>query len=820
MSSIWQDIRLSIRMMLKNPSFAILGIATLALGIGAGTAIFSLVNGFLLRPLPGSKDNTQLFAVAFSSPHEGDLHGASYLDYMDYRAHADAFQDMTAYTLGAGILSADNRSDRVILNYVAGDFFSALGLQPTIGRLFYPGEGDRPGTGAVMVLGYSFWQQRFVGDPSVVGKSVTLKGKPITIIGVAPKELIGPYTPIETGAYLPLGAMGIFSQQTDFFTNRDRSDLKVLARPLPGIAKDQAQASLQVIADQLAREYPTTNTGVRVAMVPERLARPDPQDSTGSTLVAIVFAAMVGLVLVVTCVDVANLILVRATGRRKEIALRAALGAGRWRMLRQWITEGLVLSSFGGVAGAGLGWALSRLAGRIRLPDSVPIRVNFSFDWRVFVCVAAIVILCGIVIGAAPALRAFRLDLNTALREGAQSGLLGGRRGRMRGALVVAQVTGAFVVLTAAGLFLHSLMTAESMDLGFRPQGVLNLAMDATQLGYDQARGAALFREIKDRVRTLPGVESATFASSVPMSFYLEESAVRKEGQAGLPDDQAAFMLYNRVDENYFTTMGISILRGRAFTSDDTANSQRVGIVNETFAKTFWPGQNPIGQHFIAGNSDTPPVEVVGLARDGRYGSLAEDAQPSFYLPIAQRYSASRVLQVRSALPPASLAHTIESQIRALDPNLPVFDVMTMEQSLGGHNGFFLLRVGVLVAASLGTLSLLLAVVGVYGVISYATSLSTHEIGIRMALGAKRSDVLRLILGQGLKLVGIGLACGAAISLTLARLIASLLYRIGAMDPAAFAGVFAILLTAGCIACYLPAWRATQVDPMIALRHE
>jgi predicted permease len=820
MTSFWQDIHFAVRMMVKKPAFAILGIATLALGIGAGTAVFSLVNGFVLRPLPGAKDNSQLFAIAFSSSGARELHGASYLDYMDYQAHANAFQDMTAYTLSAAIISAGNRSDRIIVNYVAGDFFSALGLRPAIGRLFYPGEGDRPGTGPVMVLGYSFWQQRFGGDPAVVGTNVSIKGKSITVIGVVPEEFPGPYTPIDTGAYLPLGAMGIFSPQTDFFTKRDRSDLKVLARPLPRIPREQARVSLQVIAERLARQYPVTNSTVKVAMIPERFARPDPQDSIGSILVAVVFNAMVGLVILVTCVDAANLMLVNATGRRKEIAVRASLGAGKWRLLRQWITESLVQSSLGGVAGAVLGWALSRLAGRIRMPGGVPIRLNLAFDWHVFAYVVAITGLSGIIVGAAPALQAFRFDLNTALREGGRSGLLGAHGGRIRGALVIAQVTGAFVVLTAAGLFLHSLTSAQRVDIGFRPQGLLNLTMDASQVGYAQDRGVALFRDIKDRVRTLPGVESVTFASTVPVSFYLSEAAVRKEGQSALPDSQAIFMLYNTVDEDYFRTMEIPILRGRGFTSADTPSSKRVAIINETLAKMFWPSQNPIGQRFIAGESGTSPVEIVGVVRNGRYGSLAEDPQPSFFLPIAQNYSALRVLQVRSLQPPVSLADTIESQIHSLDPNLPVFDVMTMEQSLGGHNGFFLLRMGVLVAGSLGTLSLLLAVVGVYGVISHATSLSTHEIGVRMALGAQRGDVLRQILGQGLKLVGIGLACGAAISLVVTRFIASLLYRIGAMDPAAFVGVFVLLLAAGCVACCLPALRASQLDPMVALRHE
>jgi predicted permease len=803
---------------LRSPGFTIVAALTLALGIGANTAVFSVVNGFLLRPLPG-KDNDKLVVVGIRHPGGESAHGLSYLDFRDYRAQAESFADMAAYANGFVGLTADNRSERILVQFLTGNFFSMLGLQPAAGRFFYPGEGEQSGTEPLLVLGHAYWQKRFGGDPSVIGKGVIVNGKAFTIVGVAPKDLIGPYTPIETDAYIPLG-MSSGGEYPDMFTNRAAHNLHVLARPKPGAKWSEARTSVQVVARRLEQEYPATNKGITVDIYPERLARPEPDGAEGNPVGAAVFLAMVGLVLLVTCVNVANLLLVRASARFKEMAIRAALGAGRVRIFRQLLTESLLLSMVGGTGGALLGWWFSRLIGSIRFPVSFPMHVDLSFDWRVFGYVGLIAALCGILVGLAPAWRASRMNLSSALREGGRSSGAGASHNRMRNALVVFQVAGTLVVLITAGLFVRSLQSVEKMDLGFRAEGLLNLVMDPKQLGYDEERGAAFYRALKERVQALPGVESASLAFAVPMGYYNQSGRVWIEGQAGVPESEVPAISYNMADEDYFLTMQMPLRRGRAIGKQDQKDSPRVAVINETMARQLWPGQDPIGHHFSYEKSDAPPVEVVGVAKDGKYNWVLEDQQAYFYVPLAQSYSSLRVLHVRSSMAPLGLAPTIEREIHNLEPNLPVFDVGTMQQSLGGANGFFLVRMGAMFAAILGGLGLLLAVVGVYGVVSYAVSLRTHEFGIRIALGAQGKDIWRMVLRQGLALVGIGLAIGLALSLGLTRVLKSLLFQVSTLDPVTFLLVSVLLAGVSLVACYLPARRATKVDPLVALRYE
>jgi predicted permease len=819
MNSFLQDVRYGLRMLGRSASFTALAILTLGLGTGASTAIFSAVNALVLRPLPG-EGNGRLLAVAFRDPRDADSHKMSYLDYKDFQRQSVSFADLTAYDLGFGVLTADQRSERLLVNYVPGNFFSVLGMQPAVGLLFYPEEGEQPGTRQSLVLGYSYWQRRFGGDPNVVGKSVTLKSRSIAILGVAPKEFVGPFTPIETDAYLTMGMMAEAAGSSNFFADRSDRELYVLAKPKPGASRPQVRASLQAIADRLGQEFPATNKGMVVSVLLERLARPEPSDSSGTMLATGIFLVMVTLLLIIACVDVTNLLLVRASSRSKEMAVRASLGAGRLRLLRQMLTENLILSVLGGAAGAVLGWWLSRLIGAIRLPTGIPIRVNTAFDWRVFACIAALVIFCAVLVGIAPVLRTLRADLNTVMREGGRSSSGGTRRSRFRGALIIAQVAGSLMAIVAGALFLRSLRAAEKMDLGFRPDGLLNLTINVNERGYDEPRGTALFHALKDRVRALPGIESATFASAVPVSQYLQEDRVWKEGTAGMPENQVPEMNFNTVDEDYFRTLEVSILRGRVFTPDDRKDTRAVAVINETMARLFWPGQDSIGQIFRVGKPDGPPIEVIGVARSGKYASLFEEPRPSFYLSLAQNYSPLRILQVRTSLPAANVATLVEKNVHDLDPDLPVFDVMTMEQSLGGPNGFFLLRIGSTFAGLLGVLSMALAIVGIYGVMSYVAAQRTYEIGVRMALGAQRGDVHRLIAKQGALLTLAGVAIGLAGAFALTRLMSSLLFGISAHDPLVFVSCVSLLAIVAGLACWIPAARATRLDPMAALRYE
>ncbi|MGA7785570.1 MAG: ABC transporter permease [Candidatus Acidiferrales bacterium] len=814
MHTLTQDIRYAIRMLTKSPAFTALAVLTLALGIGASAAIFGVVNGFLLRPLPG-KDNANLEVIAIRHPGNQDPHGPSFLDYQDFRAGSNAFSAMAAYNMDFVGVRADGRSDRAFANYITADFFDVLGLQPALGSLVFPGESEKSGATPVVILSYSYWLQRFGGDAGIIGKNITVNGKASTVIGVSPKGFFGPYTPAEIGVFLPFGL-----SDADVLTNRSRHGLHVLARPRPGVSRAQARASLQLIAGHLAETYPATNKDITVDVIPERLARPEAGSSTAMPLVVTVFLAMAGLVLLVTCVNVANLLLVRGAGRAKELAIRASMGAGRMRLVRQLLTESVLLAAIGGLAGAALGSWLSTLASTLRLPGDVPLHIDFSFDWRVFAVIGGIVAFSGILAGLGPAIRASRTDLNESLREGGRSDSAGAGRNRLRGALVVAQVAGSCVVLIIAGLFLRSLQTAEHADLGFRTNGVLLASVDLSQLNYSEARGTAFYRDVATRVRALPGVDSASLAFSVPLGNDSLSDRVWRQGDLALPLGQVPNIGYNIVDDDYFQTLDITLLRGRNFTAQDTKTSVPVAIINETMVSQLWPAQDPIGRRFRIKKTDSPEIEVIGVARNGRYQSLFEDPQPYFYLPAEQSYSARRVIQVRTALPEASISPQIEGIIRNLDPDLPVYDVMPMSESLNGGNGFFLLRAGAIFAGVLGALSLILAVIGVYGVISFVTGKRTHEVGIRLALGAQRGQILALMLRQGLGLAGIGLLIGLAASWGLTRFLGGLLFQIKAVDPFAFIGVTLLLAFVAAMACYLPSRRATQVDPLVALRHE
>jgi putative ABC transport system permease protein len=801
-------------MLLKSPSFTTLAILTLALGIGASAAIFGVVNGFYLRPLPG-KDNSNMQVIAVRHPGNFDPHGPSFLDFQDYRANSNAFSEMAAYDMDFVGIRADNRSDRVFANYVTGDFFATLGLQPALGSLNFPGEPDKSPPPPAMIISYPYWQRRFSADPAIIGKTVTVNGKSLTVVGVAPKGFFGPYTPAEISVFLPFGF-----DNADALTSRSHHGLYALARPRPGISRAQARASLQLVADNLARAFPATNKDITVSVIPEQMARPQANASTVMPLVVSVFLAMVALVLIVTCVNLANLLLVRAAGRSKELSIRAALGAGRVRLVRQLLTESLLLSFAGGLVGAGIGWWLSKLAASIHFPGDVPLHMDFGFDWRVFAAISAVVMSCGVFAGLVPAWRASRTDLNESLREGGRSNSAGAGRSRLRGALVVAQVSGACIVLIIAGLFIRSLRAAEQTDLGFHPDGVLLASVDLSQFGYDDPRGTAFYRDVISRTRALPGVQSATMSSLVPLGENNNAERVWKEGQESEAPAKVPVIGVNVIDTDYFQTIGIPVLRGRAVSGRDTKSSLPVAVINETMAKQLWPGQDPIGHHFRSGKATSPVTEVVGVVRGGKYNSLFEDPQPYFYLPQTQSYTPQHILQVKTSLPESAVMPQIEKIIHALDPDLPVYDVMTFNDALGGGNGFFLLRVGAIFAGSLGGLSLLLAVIGVYGVISYVTSQRTHEVGIRMAVGAQRFDVLAMVLRQGLALVVIGLGIGLAVSFAVTRFLSTLLFQISSIDPVTFGGVSLTLIAVAAFACYVPARRATRVDPLIALRHE
>ena len=684
-----------------------------------------------------------------------------------------------------------------------------------------PGEGDAPNTGAVVVLGHSFWQRRFGGDPGVVGRSVSLNGHAVTIIGVVPAEFHGTFTVVEMDAYVPIGMLASGSRSTAFFTDRTSHELRTLATLKPGVTVQRAQASLSVIAQRLALQYPQADQGQILTVYPERLARPTPSAGRSLPIAAAAFLVLVGLVLLVACVNVANLLLARAAARKKEFAIRAAMGAGRLRLIRQSLTETILLSLAGGLGGALIGNWVGRGLESLRPLGDFPIRFNLAFDWRVFSYIAAIALFTGVAAGLVPALRVSRSDLNETLRESGRGSAGDGGRRPIRNILVIAQVAGSLVLLVAAGLFMRSLASAKSIDLGFDPKNLLNVGLDPGLQGYDQSRAETFYRELLRRARSLPGVESASYAYTVPMNYYNTAANIYPEGLAVTTSNKKTLEgSYNMIGTGFFTTMRIPILKGRDFSDADTATTEHVAIVNQTMAARLWPNQDPLGRKFSMESATGPFLTVVGVARDAKYGELMESPTLYFYQPETQHYRSTHVLQLRTSVTPESLIAAVQAQVREIDPSLPTFDVMPMERTLAGVNGYFLFQVGVGFAGVLGGLGMLLAVIGLYGVVSFTASRRTHEIGIRMALGAGPGNIFTLVLRQALVLVAAGVGLGLLAALAIARLLSTLLIGVAPYDPITFASVAGILIAVALVACFLPARRAANLDPITALRYE
>lgn len=814
---MWQDVRHGLRTLAKNPGFTLTIALTLGLGIGANAAVFSIVNTLLLRPLPVS-DPYNLYLLSNVHQDNEQPHAVSWADYQDYKARADVFAETSAYTIGFAAVSVDKHADRIAVSYVTGNYFSMLGVQPAYGRLILPNEGNAFGADPVIVLGHSYWKKRFNGDPAAVGRTILVNSRPFTIVGIVPERFLGTYTLVEFEAYVPMGMTFPAGSYKELIERRDNHELRVLARLKPGVTRRQAQAAVDVIARQLEQQYPDTNKTVRLRVIPERLARPEPNSGDQNPFVAGVFLLLVGLVLLVACVNVVNLLMVRATVRHRELAVRAALGAGRYRLIRQLLTESLLLAGVGGVAGATLGWWVCRLLARIPFPADIPVRIGFAFDWRVFGYTAIVALGAGAAAGLIPAIRASRTDVNEVLREGGRGLAEGGTRQRLRSALIIGQVAVSVVLLVAAALFVRSVRRAESVDLGFRHDHVLNLSMDVSQIGYDESRGKAFYRELEGRLSALPGVDMVSYAYSVPLGYYSAAESIEAEGQP-IPQEQRRPQAgYNVVGVRYFETMRIPIVTGRGFTTADDANGRRVAVVNEYMVNKFWPGTDPIGKRFRMTGDQPGWLEVVGVSKQGKYNYIFEDPGPYFFVPMEQNYRALRAVHLRVAGEADAMAPLVQKEIRAANPELPVYDVRSMTRTLGGGNGFFLIRMGALFGGGLGVLGLLLALVGIYGVVSYSASQRVQEIGVRVALGARRGDILRLVVGQGLILVAIGIGAGLIFAFGVSRLIATMLFGISSTDPVTFIGVPVALALMAVIASYIPAFKAARMDPVQALR--
>jgi macrolide transport system ATP-binding/permease protein len=818
METLWQDLRYGARMLLKSPGVTLIAVVTLALGIGANSVIFSLINALLLRPLP-VEDPERLVAV-YTSDFGGARYGStSYPDYVDWRDRNQVFSQLVAFQMRPFSMSVEGGNDRVFGEIVSGNYFSALGLTLALGRGFLPEEDRVPGERPVAVISHRLWQNRFGGDPATVGRIVKLNGHSFTIVGVGPETYSGLMRGIAVDLWVPAMMMEQAAPGGNDPLGRGSRSFLVTGRLKSGVTLDHAQANFRVIAEQLFKEWPQHWENSRkesrvISLISESEARVMPN----FVIFMALLMTMVVLVLLIACANVANLLLARAMARRKEIAIRLSLGARRNRLIRQLITESVLLALFGGVAGLLLaGWGTGLLM-TFKPPVQIPIVIDLRVDWRVLGFTFGLSLLTGILFGLVPALAASRPDVVAFLKDhvGTESS-----RVRLRGALVVVQVALSLMLLICSGLFIRSLRQASSVDLGFDPNNLLVMSMDWQLQGYAETAGRNMSEQLLDRVSALPGVESVSLSNSLPLGMGGSRRSVIIEGYTAQPGESTE-VKWSSVAPGYFETFRIPILRGRTFNDQDRMGLPGVVVVNESFARHYWPGADPVGRRIQLGGTrsgaNDPPayLEVVGVVRDCKYATLGEEPTPFFYLNLLQHYQPSLTLIVRTRGNPIDYLSAARREVSALDKNLPLYDVKTMRQ----HLGLALLpaRLAGSVLGIFGLAALILAAAGIYGVMAYSVAQRTREIGIRMALGASASSVLKLVVKHGMTLALIGMVLGLIASLALTRLIRPLLFGVSATDPLTFIVIVLLLSAVALLACYIPARRATKIDPMIALR--
>lgn len=817
-----QDLRFAFRQLRRTPSFAITAVLTLALGIGANTAIFSLVNSLLLKPLP--VPDPQQIATIVPRENNGPLQQAlSWNEYKEVRAQSgQSFSDIFAYTISLdGLAAKGQHPDRIMTAYVSGNFFEGLGLKPAAGRLFLRSEGETLGQDPVVVLGYDYWKQKFDSDPSVVGRAVTLDGHPVTIVGVAPKGFTGMQSYLTIAAYLPLSEVPLTGTSADSLNNWQNRVLIVNGRLRDGVSLKQANASLSVVAQNLMRLHPDVEKSLKIEAFPEPQLRINPGNPNTMFIIAGLFLSLAVMVLLLACVNVANLVLVRATAREREMAIRTALGAQRSRLVRQMITESVLLALIGGALGVALGMFASSALSHLDLHADLPVRFLFEFDWRIFSYSFAVALLGGVVVGIAPALHMARANVNAVLHEGSR-GVTAGRHW-VRDGLVALQIAGSLVLLVVAALFVRSLSAMQAMDFGFKPDHVMNFVIDSNEIGMNDTETRDLAANLTARLREIAGVSYVSHAGSLPFGYFGnggDRMIIDGGAVPAHPDDLNAG--YNVVSPEYFSVMGIDLLRGRSFTEADNDHGRDVAIVSESAAKKFWPGQDAIGHTFRMASEKDRKIEVIAIAGDAEFQIFGGGkSRPFFYIPYAQHFKGNSlmVFQLRSNRDLLSLMPVVEKTVHTLAPQLPIFQVQTMRQGLYTMNGLLLFQIGASLAAIMGGLGLTLAVIGLYGVVSYAVGRRIHEIGLRMALGASRSSVFRMIYRQSIVIIAAGLGAGLLVAFLVSRAVSSMVV-VSVRDPATYAAVMAVLAVAALAACYFPAWHAMAVEPMTALRED
>ena len=816
MPGFLQDLRYAFRMLAKHPGFTSMAVLTLALGIGANTAIFTVVNELLLKPRPGIGRPGQLVDVGRSQDGRG-FDNMSYPNYADYRDRNRTFSGVLGYIfeLRPVSLSDNGTAERIYGGVVSGNYFSVLEAKPALGRFFAPEEDKTEGARPVTVLSYSFWKRRFAGDPGAIGREIKINGQMFTIIGVASQGFRGTMV-LSPDAWFPMMTASVILPDATLLSSRSSVWMLAIGRLKPGVSIDQARADLTSIANNLQREYPRENEGRGVALSPSRLFPGELQPLIAGFMTLLM--VIVGLVLLIACVNVAGMLLVRSTARRREVAVRLAIGASGPQLLRQFLTEGWLLFVAGGAAGLLVAVWMRDLLLRLlpQLPE--PVSLNLSLDGRVLTFTLLLSSLAGVLSSLVPAFQALRPDLVAALKD--EVSFAGVRKLRLRSALTLGQVAISLLLLICAGLFVRALDHASRIDPGFDPRDLLVVKLDLSLAGYQEATGTAFADQLLARVGSVPGVTSASLAWGVPLDGGGHAlGGVKMPGQKAPGGGDVFEADWNVVTPSYLRTMRIPLLRGREFTERDVQGGAQVAIINETMAHRFWPSEDPVGRRFTVPDpgGESRDLEIVGVVRDQKYRHLGDKRRLFVYVPFRQNYLAELHLVVRT-LPGATVLPGIRRELRGLNPYLPIIFAQSMREYAG--IGMLPQRIAGWVAGSLGLLGLLLTGVGIYSITAFSVEQRTREIGVRMALGASRRDVLRLVLRQGLILAVMGVGAGSAVAFAATRFLSGLLFGLSARDPVTFAGVALLILGTALVATLIPALHAVRVDPMAALRHE
>ena len=806
------DLRFGFRMLRRSPGFAVLAILCLTLGIGANAAVFSWIEGILFRPYPAVAHQERLLALTGTARGEQEPTALSWPDFLDLQRSCTLFGAFFVSKITGTTLSIGDRADVTTGSIVSANYFDAIGVHPILGRGFETGEDTGRNAHPVTVISYQLWQGRFRGDPQIIGKTQRLNGVLHTIVGVAPKDFYGTFVGWAMQFWVPASMEEPFENGGYKLEDRGARWIEGYARLKPGVTREQAQQEIAAVAKRLESDYPETNRGRSLQVWP--LWR-TPFNNANTLLPTLeIMLAVVVFVLLIACGNVGNLLLVRSFARRHEMSVRLAIGARRGRLVKQLVTEGLILAAFGAAGGLLVAyWCRHALVLLLPARGGVTMYLPGEIDWRVLAMSAGICLIATLLFGLVPALQTRDLDLAGALKA-ESGGVVGGRkRAWVRSALVVMQVSLSFVLLVGAGLLLQSLQRIRTSSPGFSTREVLHTGVNLVSAGYDAPRARSFQAELLDRVKALPGVESATFARLEPLGYGSYSSTpVAVDGYEPPPDERPTVQ-YNEVGPDYFVTMGIPLLSGREFSRADDERAALVAIVNETMATKYWPGRNPIGQRVqVRGRW----MQVVGVAKDSKYSSVREAPTPFFYVPLLQNFAIGARLNIRTRMSPETMVAALTREVHALDRNLALFEAITLQEQVDRSTSPQL--VAVTLVGVLGGLALLLASIGMYGVMAYAVSQSTRELGLRMALGATPSHLLRLVMSRGLKLTVIGILGGTAVALASTRLLGYLLYHVSPRDPLSFGSAFLVIAIASMAACFLPAWRATRTDPLRALR--